>query len=63
MSLFAVHCRLCGGTRFKPDPARGWLETYVLPRFLIFPGRCTACLKRRYCPVFQPWDKSEYTFP
>jgi len=63
MGLLTAHCRLFGATRFKTDPARGWIETHLLPRLLISPGRCTACLKRRYCFLFQKWDKSEYTFP
>jgi len=62
MRLFSIRCRLCGGTRFKTDPPDGWLETHVLPRLFICPGRCTACFKRRYCPLFLKWE-SQFIWP
>jgi len=56
MRLLSIHCRLCGSSKFKTDPPEGWLETYLLPRFLTCPARCTACLTRRYCPMFLRLD-------
>jgi len=63
MKLFAAHCRICGGEQFKTVPAEGWFEKHILPRFFISPGRCTHCEKRRYCPIFQKWDKSQSCWP
>jgi len=53
MALFAVRCAVCGGDQFRASPPEGWVEKYLLARFFICPGRCTACEKRRLVPMFQ----------
>jgi hypothetical protein len=63
MKLFSLHCRLCGGSEFRADPPEGWLETELFPRLFIAPGRCTACFKRCYRPLFFKWEKSQATWP
>ena len=63
MKLLSMNCHLCGGSSFRADPPDGWLETELLPRLFIRPGRCTACLTRRYRPLFYKWDKTKATWP
>ena len=63
MKLFSIHCRLCGGSQFRVDTPEGWLETQLFPRLFIAPGRCTACFKRCYRPLFFKWEKSQATWP
>lgn len=58
MSLFTFHCRVCKGDQFKEVTPEGVLEKYILPRLFICPGRCLACQRRRYLPLFQRWTTS-----
>ena len=58
MSLFSFRCRVCKSDQFKEVTPEGWIEKVVLPRFLICPGRCLACQRRRYLPIFQKWAKA-----
>ena len=58
MTLCLARCRVCKGDQFKEVRPEGWIEKYLLPRFLICPGRCLGCQRRRYLPMFQRWTTS-----